>query len=400
VRVVHVSDCYAPRLGGIETQVRALATRQAAAGHDVQVITATAAGDGTTASGSVTSNGGATVRGHSTQTGSSTELLDGVQVHRLVSRAALGLPLHPHVAREIRAALSPGGGCANPDIVHVHGGVVSPFAYPAADVAADLGLPTVITIHGVWGPLMVPLAALADRLMHWSDWGVLVTAVSEAAAAPIRRAAPSLEVQLVPNGIDVQGWAVTPIERPYSVVRLLAVMRLAPRKRGIPLVRMLSAASARMPLGRTLELTVVGEGPTKNLVERYAARVGVARQITFTGRVTPAEVRVQLAKADVFIAPATRESFGIAALEARTAGLPVLALDGTGMESFIRDGVEGLLAGDDNQFVDNIVRIALDDDLRDGIAAHNRTVPPAQAWPAVLARVQELYAQAIAARAD
>jgi hypothetical protein len=41
VRIVHISDCYPPRLGGIETQVRALAVRQAAAGHDVHVITAT-----------------------------------------------------------------------------------------------------------------------------------------------------------------------------------------------------------------------------------------------------------------------------------------------------------------------------------------------------------------------
>ena len=88
MRVVHVSDCYAPRLGGIETQVRALAIRQAAAGHDVHVITATAASVGP-------------IAGHS-----GTEVLDGVQVHRVVSRAALGLPLHPHVAREIRAALT------------------------------------------------------------------------------------------------------------------------------------------------------------------------------------------------------------------------------------------------------------------------------------------------------
>ena len=41
MRIVHISDCYPPRLGGIETQVRALAVRQAEQGHDVHVITAT-----------------------------------------------------------------------------------------------------------------------------------------------------------------------------------------------------------------------------------------------------------------------------------------------------------------------------------------------------------------------
>ena len=41
MRIVHISDCYAPRLGGIETQVRALAMRQAEQGHEVHVLTAT-----------------------------------------------------------------------------------------------------------------------------------------------------------------------------------------------------------------------------------------------------------------------------------------------------------------------------------------------------------------------
>ena len=41
MRILHVSDCYAPRTGGIETQVRDLARAQAAQGHDVHVLTAT-----------------------------------------------------------------------------------------------------------------------------------------------------------------------------------------------------------------------------------------------------------------------------------------------------------------------------------------------------------------------
>ncbi|WP_448630181.1 hypothetical protein [Cellulomonas soli] len=41
MRVVHVSDCYPPRTGGIESQVGDLAAAQVAAGHDVHVFTAT-----------------------------------------------------------------------------------------------------------------------------------------------------------------------------------------------------------------------------------------------------------------------------------------------------------------------------------------------------------------------
>ena len=337
MRIVHISDCYAPRLGGIETQVRSLATRQAAAGHDVHVVTATPAPDGT-----------ADGRQH------------GVQVHRVVARLPFALPVHPRVVPEMRALLP----VLRPDAVHVHGGVISPFAYPAAQVAASLGLPTLVTIHGVSGPLMGPLAALADRLAQWSSWGVLVSAVSEAAAEPIRRVAPGLEVPLLPNGIDAAAWAVPHVAAPDGVVRLLSVMRLAPRKRGIPLLRMVSVASQR--IRRQLELTVVGEGPAQRALEAYARRLGISGQVRFTGRISPGQVRDELARADAFVAPGLRESFGIAALEARTAGVPVLALEGTGVTSFVRDGVEGVLAADDNQLIDALVRISLDEPARQG----------------------------------
>jgi glycogen synthase len=44
MRILHVTDGYRPRVGGIEIFVQDLARRQAEAGHDVSVLTATAAG--------------------------------------------------------------------------------------------------------------------------------------------------------------------------------------------------------------------------------------------------------------------------------------------------------------------------------------------------------------------
>ncbi len=375
-----MSDCYAPRLGGIETQVRALAIRQAQAGHDVHVITATAAQAGP-------------IAGHS-----GTERLDGVRVHRLVARLPFDLPVHPRVVPEVRALLSPGGAAGGADAVHVHGGVVSPFAYPAAQVASALGLPTVVTVHGIWGPLMSPAAGLADRLTSWSRWGVLVTAVSDAAADPIRAVAPGVPVRILPNGIDVEAWQIPHVAGEDGVIRMLSVMRLAPRKRGIPLLRLVAAAQSRLGV-RRLEVRILGDGPARRLLATYAERLGVADQVQLVGRVSPEQVRDELARADVFLAPSRRESFGIAALEARTAGVPVLAYDGTGVTSFVRDGVEGLLAGDDGQLADAVVRISLDDSLRTRIAEHNRTVAPEQSWSHVLPLVERLYALAATSHA-
>ncbi len=376
MRIVHISDCYAPRLGGIETQVRALAVRQVEAGHDVHVITATP-GD---------------------QVRRGTELLEGVTVHRATARMPADLPVHPRVASVVRGLLAPGGAAGRADAVHVHGGVVSPFAYPAARVARQLDLPTVVTIHGVWGGVFQPAARVADLLTHWTRWGVVLTAVSEAAAEPIRAlVGPDVAVGIVPNGIDVAAWRRPHVAGDPDEVRLVAVMRLAPRKRAMALVTMAHRASADLPSRRRLRLTIVGDGPVAAQVRRYVEKHSLAHGrlvVDLAGRLTPDAVKATLASSDAFVAPAKLESFGIAALEARTMGLPVLAYAATGISTFVRDGVEGLLASDDEAMTDAIVRIASDDALRVRIAEHNRSTDPDEAWPHVLQVVTDAYTTA------
>ena len=376
MRIVHISDCYPPRLGGIETQVRAVAVRQAAAGHDVHVITATP---------------GTSVR-------RGTETLDGVVVHRATASMPAELPVHPRVNRVVRELLAEGGAAAGADAVHVHGGVVSPFAYPAARVARQLGLPTVATIHGVWGGVFSPAVRFADLVTGWTRWGVVLTAVSDAAADPIRRiVGPGVPVTLVPNGIDVERWRSPHVAGDPDEIRLVAVMRLAPRKRALPLVSMVEEASRFLPSGRRVRLTIVGDGPVTAQVSRRIERHGLAYGtcvVDLAGRLTPDQVRATLAASDAFIAPARLESFGIAALEARTAGLPVLAYASTGIATFVHHEREGLLAADDRSMVDAIARIASDDDLRERIARHNRETEPEQAWPRVLELVDAAYAEA------
>ena len=376
MRIVHVSDCYPPRLGGIETQVRALAVRQAAAGHDVHVITATP--------------------GESVRNG--TETLDGVTVHRTTFRLPADLPVHPRASSVIHDLLAPGGEAGDADAVHVHGGVVSPFAYPGMRVARKLGLPTVLTIHGVWGGLFAPTAKLTEGLLRWAQWGVVLTAVSDAAADPIRSVVGAgVPVSLLPNGIDVDHWRVDPVAGDPDETRLIAVMRLAPRKRAMALVQMAHGASRMLPSGKRLRLTIVGSGPIRAQVQRYVAKHTLTTGrfvVDLPGRLTPDQVKAALAASDAFVAPAKLESFGIAALEARTAGLPVLAYACTGIRTFVHHEVEGLLARDDRQMVDNICRIASDVALRESIAAHNRSTDPAQAWPHVLEVAEAAYAEA------
>ena len=375
LRVLHVSDCYLPRLGGIETQVHELARRQRLAGDDAEVVTATP-------------------RWRHDRAGR--DEVDGVPVHRSCVDLPFELPVHPRGGREVaavvRRARDAGAGF---DVAHVHVGVVSPFAHQGLVALARLGVPTVVTVHSMWGPAAPVLRALA-RAWGLSRRPVVLSAVSAAAAAPLRPLAGGEEVLVVPNGIDVGSWQVEPLPRPDDEVVLAAVQRLAPRKRCLPLLEVLAQARRLLPATVRLRAVVVGEGPLRGRMERRVAEPDLAGWVELPGRWAAPAIRELYRRADVFVAASTLESFGIAALEARTAGVPVVARSGTGIAEFVRHGVNGLLAGDDAGLAEAVAELAGDPRRRAAIAARNRAQAPAASWPDVLRACERAYTSAVA----
>jgi glycosyltransferase involved in cell wall biosynthesis len=117
--------------------------------------------------------------------------------------------------------------------------------------------------------------------------------------------------------------------------------------------------------------------------------------VSLPGRQTREQIRDLYRRADVFVAPADLESFGIAALEARSAGLPVLARAGSGIADFVRPGVDGWLVGSDQDLAGTLARILDDPAPLHAVAHHNRATAPPIHWPAVLATADALYEAAI-----
>ncbi|WP_103963605.1 glycosyltransferase [Nonomuraea solani] len=361
-----MSDCYLPRLGGIEVQVADLVRMQREAGHEVSVATAT--------------------RG---------EALPGV--HRIVARMPFDLPVHPfgvgHLTRRITSI--------RPDVVHVHTGAVSPFAWMGVRAAARAGVPCVVTVHSMWDPVTRGVYRLLRLGFGWQRWRLVATTVSNAAAVPIRAVAgPGVPVRVVSNGLDLSGWAPPPGAPPrHSDVHIVAVGRLAPRKQPVRLLKLLQAARERVPARIPMRATIVGDGPARGQMERFLARHGMAGWVSLPGRYTREQIAKVLESADVFVAPAPRESFGIAALEARAAGLPVVARAQSGVADFVASGTEGLLGRTLGDLARAVARLCEDTELRESIAAHNRATPPAAgSWPSVLAGFDGAYEQAVSLR--
>jgi len=364
VRIGHVTDFFLPRLGGIEMQVNDLARRQAAAGHDVEVVTGSPAGpydpDGTI---SVIRVGGGRGR---------------------LAFADLRVPLKGrHVVLDRKY-----------DVVHVHAGPASPLAFSIAQQARRSGVPTVVTVHSLLAYLSTVFRAL-DLATRWTSWPVVWTAVSEVAAEPLRELSHGrMTVGLLPNGIEADDWRIPPAVRTDSTVVITSVMRLALRKRPGHLVDILRSARDLVPAEIPLQALIVGDGPRLEPTARAIERARLQDWVTLTGRLDRQAIREVLARSDVFVAPAILESFGIAALEARCAGVPVVARSDGGVAELIKDGHEGLLAADDAEMARCVALLARDGALRGLIADHNRSTDPCISWDDTLARADAAYAAA------
>lgn len=365
-RIALVCDWYAPRRGGIEAHLEGLASRLVKFGHEVHVITSTPG---------------------------PRDSIDGVRVHRLAARR---LPLADVVAQpgfvsEISAILAAG----RIELVHAHVSIVSPVALGGAVAAERLRLPSVLTFHS-FVPATRLWAGLTGWLLRANRWNASMTAVSGRVLREVSPFAPGHRFTVLPNAIDLEFWTPGAMTE-HAPLTLTYVGRLHSKKKPMRALRS-AAALRRAHPGLDFRLVLCGSGPEESHLRQYAAREGLAGLVEFRGWQDAFALRDALRSTDVFLSTADRESFGIAALEARAVGVPVVAMRDSGVSDFVADGESGMLASSDADFTDAVQRLATDRDLRDAMRDHNRRVPPAQGWDASLRAHAAVYSRALSGK--
>jgi phosphatidylinositol alpha-mannosyltransferase len=286
-----------------------------------------------------------------------------------IQRVALGPAAAARTVRAIR-----GGGY---DVVHLHEPML-PAVCLTALVAARA--PLVATFHMfrqelLWYRVFRPLVRVASSRL------AVRVAVSDAARSYVARALPG-RYDVIPNGIDHAALSVLEGERRGR--RILFVGR-PERRKGLPV---LLDAFAR--LGREAELVLVGPAGS------------YGRGVHALGRVDAAELRRQLADADVLCAPSLRgESFGLVLAEAMAAGLPVVASAIPGYVDVVPETVGRLVEPGNAEAIATALRQLLDDEpLRRALGERGREVAKRYAWPAIAEQVHAVYERALAMQAQ
>jgi len=367
MKVALVCDWYHPRIGGIELHLQDLARRLVAAGHDVVAITPTPGPD----------------------------RVDGVRVRRIEAPRAphFGFVYTPGGVRAVGDALA----SERVDVAHCHVSIVSPTALGAAAEAERRCIPALLTFHSVV-PQTQLLARAAGAALGTSRWRARFSAVSGRVARGVQPIAGSRSLAILPNGIDVGFWKTDVPSRHTRTIEVLSVMRLNPKKRPLALVGMMRRVNTMLRDGERVRLRIVGDGPQRARLERSIASAGLGDQIRVLGYRTRDDIRSLMAECDLFVLPTVRESFGLAALEARCAGLPVIAMATSGVAEIIRHGCEGLLARSDAELAIHTAALSRDSARRAAIAQHNRHTTPPYDWLRLIDAHIALYREAIALR--
>ncbi|HET9590052.1 MAG TPA: glycosyltransferase [Anaerolineales bacterium] len=246
-------------------------------------------------------------------------------------------------------------------VIHTH----HPFllGQTAANKAADLNVPLVFTFHTQYWEYThyVPILqeAIQDFLKNAiHNWLKVFMRKCQHIIIPsegikeilIRDYGLEDSYTVIPTGTDLKpflradGRALRQNEGWQDDKVIVSIGRLAPEKNWETLLR---AAARVYAKHRDMRLVLIGDGPEREDLEHLARELGIAERVTFTGKFSFEEIPTYLKAADLFSFASVTETQGLVTIEAMAAGLPVVAVDGTGTHDIVEHGKEGLLVKND-----------------------------------------------------
>lgn len=327
MKIVMMTNTYAPHVGGVARSVQAFAGEYRRRGHEVLVVCPEFEGAPADEKGVL-------------------------RVPALQNFNGSDFSVVLTVPRTLRTAIE----AFAPDIIHSH----HPFLLgsTAVRLARSLNCPLVFTHHTMYeqythyvpgdSPAMQRFVVhLSTNYANLSDE---VFAPSESVAEILRHRKVRVPIRVVPTGVNMAEYALGSgngfrqiMGLPDDAFVIGHVGRLAAEKNLGFLAEAVAQVLAEVP---TAHFLVAGHGASEDALR--ATLAGVSERVHFAG-VLERRFLVSAYKAmDVFAFASKSETQGMVVSEAMAAGVPVVALDAPGVREVVRDGENGrLLKGTD-----------------------------------------------------
>lgn len=246
-----------------------------------------------------------------------------------------------------------------PDVLHIH----HPFWMGSMGrfLGRRFGVPVVYTYHTRFEhySYAVPLPELffknylahklVRRIGNRCDAVVVPT---EGAEHYLRMIGVKSSVFVIPTGIECDRYRQVPeadldaLRRRYDLGAeriLLSVSRLSREKNIDFMLEGVRELVRRCKI--PFRLLIVGDGPERRRLEQKIAQLQLQTLVLLTGAVSPDQIAAYYRLADIFVFASRTETQGMVVLEAMASGLPVVAVRASGIDDFVKNGVNGFKTG-------------------------------------------------------
>jgi N-acetyl-alpha-D-glucosaminyl L-malate synthase BshA len=179
-------------------------------------------------------------------------------------------------------------------------------------------------------------------------------------------------IEVVYNFVDVKRFHKKPISAFKQLIApngeriIVHASNFRKVKRVDDVIKAFEGISKKIPA----KLLLIGDGPERPALEEMTRKCSTKEDIKFLGKQDQMEDLLPIA--DLFLLPSEYESFGLAALEAMAAEVPVVSTNAGGLPEIIINGECGYMSnvGDTADMSANALKILSDEDVLAGFKAN------------------------------
>ncbi|HVV44424.1 MAG TPA: glycosyltransferase family 1 protein [Bryobacteraceae bacterium] len=232
-------------------------------------------------------------------------------------------------------------------------------------------------------------ARFAEQAREAATASDLIIAVSAFTASQVESYlnVPASRIRVIHHGVMARGGEAD--ERTREKV-ILCVGALQRRKNQIALVRAFQAAPADWTL-----VLAGSEGYEAEAVLREIANSPIVDRIRVTGYISDEEVGRWYQRASIFAFPSLDEGFGMPAIEAMAAGVPVIASNRGSLPEVCGDAALLVDPASDAELAGAVEMLTRDQDLRAKLTAAGRIRASAFRWDEAVRKTIAVYREII-----
>jgi len=233
------------------------------------------------------------------------------------------------------------------DLLHVHYAIPHAYAaYMAKKILLEKGkyVPVVTTLHGTDITLVGKNPSYKPAVTFSINKSDVVTCVSESLKKDtLSSFVIKQEIEVIPNFIDTSLYEMSgPCMRPQIAPNGEKIITHISNMRKVKRIPDVIEVFHRINREEPSILLMLGEGPEREKAEQQARELGILDHVRFLGKTN--EVYKLLCMSDLFLLPSETESFGLVALEAMAAKVPVISSNAGGLPEVNIHGETGYLA--------------------------------------------------------